>query len=291
MKKFIIAVALLLSSGLSLSKELPTSQPPFNIPDGYSIYNVKKDLEFDELKIPGYAQEAFTCYQNPASSSICNSKNYGFDDKGLVSIEGRILDITYRKTDGGEASKLLLKRNYLAVVESLGGKKYAFNERSGKEAYLIDKNGQKTFVILQVFGDMFSLLTVTNGGYKSILTASKLAEDIDKQGYVTINVNFDTNKSIIKDQDKPALNEVVALLQDDTDLKLSVDGHTDNVGNAAANKTLSKQRSDSIVKYLTSNGVAADRLVAKGFGSEKPVADNRSEEGRAKNRRVELVKF
>lgn len=59
MKKNIIAAVLSLTSGLLLAKEIPTSQPPFNIPDGYSIYNVGKDVEFDELKIPGYAAEAF----------------------------------------------------------------------------------------------------------------------------------------------------------------------------------------------------------------------------------------
>ena len=291
MKKYIIAVVLSLTGSLLLAKEIPTSQPPFNIPDGYSIYNVEKDLESDELKIHGYASEAFSCYENSPKTPMCTSKNYGFDDKGLVSIEGKILGISYKKTDGGDVSKLLLKRNYLSVVESLGGKKYAFNERDGKEVYLIDKKGQKTFVILHIFGNMFKLITVTSGGYKSILTASKFAEDIASQGYVTLNVNFDTNKSIIKDEDKSTLNEVVTLLKDDPDLKLSVNGHTDNVGNAVANKKLSQQRSESIVKFLTSNGVDAKRLVAKGFGSETPVGDNRSEEGRAKNRRVELVKF
>ena len=291
MKKHIIAIALALTASLLLANELPTSQPPFNIPDGYSIYNVAKDVEFDELKIPGYSNAAYSCYDNLAKAVTCNLKNYGFDDKGFVSVEGRILKIVYRKIDRRNIPVLLLKRNYLAVVESLGGKKHANNERNGSEIYLIDKKEQKTFVILEFGSDLFSLTTVISGGYKTILTASKFAEDIASQGYVTLNVNFDTNKSIIKDEDKSTLNEVVTLLHDDPDLKLSVNGHTDNVGNAVANKKLSQQRSESIVKYLTSNGVAANRLVAKGFGSETPVADNRSEEGKAKNRRVELVKF
>lgn len=183
----------------------------------------------------------------------------------------------------------MLKKNYESVVERLGGKKHAFREL--RDIFLIEKNNQKIFVILQISGYNFTLSTVRSGGYKSILTASKLAEDFERVEFVTLNVNFDTNKSVIKDQDKQTLNEVVALLKNDSKLNLSVDGHTDNVGSAAANKALSQQRSESIVKYITNSGVETGRLLAKGFGSEAPLANNRSEEGKAKNRRVELVKI
>ena len=87
------------------------------------------------------------------------------------------------------------------------------------------------------------------------------------------------------------MEEVVALLKADSVLRLSIEGHTDNVGNAVTNKTLSQARAQSVVKALVASGIDAKRLQAKGFGSEVPVADNRSEEGRAKNRRVELVKL
>jgi len=71
---------------------------------------------------------------------------------------------------------------------------------------------------------------------------------------------------------------------------LRVEGHTDNQGSAAANQALSEKRAQAVVAWLTSHGVAAARLTAKGFGQTKPVADNAAEEGRAKNRRVELAK-
>jgi outer membrane protein OmpA-like peptidoglycan-associated protein len=73
-------------------------------------------------------------------------------------------------------------------------------------------------------------------------------------------------------------------------LKLSVEGHTDNAGGAEANKALSLARASSVAKAVVAGGIDAARLSATGFGQERPVADNRSEEGRAKNRRVELVR-
>jgi outer membrane protein OmpA-like peptidoglycan-associated protein len=73
-------------------------------------------------------------------------------------------------------------------------------------------------------------------------------------------------------------------------LRLAIEGHTDNAGSAAANKPLSQQRAQAVVTALTARGIAGARLTAAGFGSEKPIADNATEAGRAKNRRVELVK-
>ena len=74
-------------------------------------------------------------------------------------------------------------------------------------------------------------------------------------------------------------------------LKLRVEGHTDNVGAAAVNQSLSEKRAQSVVAWLNAHRVPAARLTAKGFGATKPVAENSSEDGRAKNRRVELVKM
>lgn len=72
-------------------------------------------------------------------------------------------------------------------------------------------------------------------------------------------------------------------------LKLEVQGHTDNVGNGAYNQTLSEARAKAVVRWLTQHGVATDRLTARGYGKTNPVADNGSDDGRAKNRRVEIA--
>ena len=86
------------------------------------------------------------------------------------------------------------------------------------------------------------------------------------------------------------LEEVAALLKADAALKLEVGGHTDNVGTPEGNQKLSEARANSVAAAIVKNGIAAGRLTAKGYGQTTAVADNRTEEGRAKNRRVELVK-
>ncbi len=102
-------------------------------------------------------------------------------------------------------------------------------------------------------------------------------------------VLFDFNKSTLQPSSDAALQPVATLMAADKTLKLEVQGHTDNVGNDAYNQTLSEARAKAVVTWLTHHGVAADRLTAKGYGKTKPVADNGSDEGRAKNRRVEIA--
>ncbi len=103
-------------------------------------------------------------------------------------------------------------------------------------------------------------------------------------------VNFDTNKSEIKPESEPVVAQIVELLKAKPDLKVSIDGHTDNVGSPAANKTLSLERAKAVMQAVVKQGINPSRLAARGFGQEVPIADNRNEEGRARNRRVELAK-
>lgn len=84
--------------------------------------------------------------------------------------------------------------------------------------------------------------------------------------------------------------EIVKLLQANPALKLAVEGHTDNAGTPAHNQTLSEARAREVVRTITAQSIAPDRLQAAGFGQSRPLADNATEDGRAKNRRVELVK-
>jgi outer membrane protein OmpA-like peptidoglycan-associated protein len=107
---------------------------------------------------------------------------------------------------------------------------------------------------------------------------------------VTLHIHFDTNKWDIKPGALPTLAEVSKMLKASPDIKISVEGHTDDVGEAEDNKTLSANRAKSVLTALIDQGIPAAQLTSAGFGEEKPIADNRSEEGRAQNRRVELVK-
>jgi len=108
--------------------------------------------------------------------------------------------------------------------------------------------------------------------------------------FITYGITFDVGKAIIKPESMGEINRIVKLMTDDPSLKFEVQGHTDNTGNAASNQTLSEQRAQAIVQKLIEMGISADRLTAVGKGQTNPLADNSTDEGRAKNRRVEFIK-
>ena len=109
--------------------------------------------------------------------------------------------------------------------------------------------------------------------------------------FITYGIKFDVGKSTIKPESMGEINRIVQLMNENPDLKFSVEGHTDNTGKEASNQTLSEQRSQAIVDKLVELGIAKDRLTAVGKGQNAPIADNNTDEGRAKNRRVEFVKI
>lgn len=114
-------------------------------------------------------------------------------------------------------------------------------------------------------------------------------QPIEKDANIVLkNIFFATNSFQLKPESASELDIIVRLMQENPSLRIRIDGHTDNVGRAADNLTLSNNRARSVIDYLTSKGVAKERLTFKGLGSTKPVADNSTEEGRAQNRRTEL---
>ncbi len=121
--------------------------------------------------------------------------------------------------------------------------------------------------------------------------AKSTAQDISATGKVAVyGIYFDFDKADIKPESEPAIKEIAKLLQENKGLKLYLVGHTDNVGNIDYNMKLSKARADAVMKELvTKYRVTSGRLKAYGGGSLAPVASNRTDNGRAKNRRVELV--
>jgi OOP family OmpA-OmpF porin len=102
-------------------------------------------------------------------------------------------------------------------------------------------------------------------------------------------VNFDNNKATLKPESFSTLDQAAATLKEWGDVRVEVGGHSDSVGKDSYNLALSQRRAESVRQYLIGKGVAADRLTARGYGETRPVADNATEEGRLKNRRVELV--
>lgn len=124
------------------------------------------------------------------------------------------------------------------------------------------------------------------------VNAEALAKDIEQTGHASIyGIFFDTDKADVKPQSEEALAEIAKLLTQDRTLNLYVVGHTDSVGSLSSNMDLSQRRAKAVVKVLVSKySIGADRLYAAGVGPLSPVVANKIAEGRAKNRRVELVK-
>jgi outer membrane protein OmpA-like peptidoglycan-associated protein len=121
--------------------------------------------------------------------------------------------------------------------------------------------------------------------------AEDFGKELDRDCHVALyGIHFDFNKATLRPDSDPVLQKVLALLNARPDLKLEVQGHTDNVGGDDYNRKLSEARANAVVDWLRAKGIAANRLSAHGYGLSVPIADNGSDEGRAKNRRVELKK-
>jgi len=153
----------------------------------------------------------------------------------------------------------------------------------GKTWYLLESGGEYYHQTILVAGDMKQEITAD---------ASALQDELTKSGHVAVyGINFDSGKSAILPDSEPVLAEVQKLLEQNDSLKIRIEGHTDNTGNSAMNQSLSERRANAVMGWLIAHGIDPSRLSAKGFGDSKPVADNSTDEGRAKNRRVELVKI
>ena len=159
--------------------------------------------------------------------------------------------------------------NYLLTLPV--GKNYSFNVN--RRGYLF-------------YSDKFSLL---KNNIDSIFTLNIALQAIEKGAAIVLNnIFFESGKSALQNESKSELDKLIALLSDNSNLKIEIDGHTDNVGQIKDNLLLSTKRAKAVVEYLLSKSINSQRLTYKGFGSTKPVADNSSETGRTLNRRTEL---
>jgi len=230
------------------------------------------------------------------------SKGYNGDYEPIGEVKaGKHWFVDYcAKEDVRKPSAIELLRNYENAFKKAGGKlinRFPKNGDPESAVYRVPlgQGGERWVQInIENNGERYQLHIVDVGAMaqKVEFSADQMAEALKKDGFVALSgILFDTGKAEIKPDSQPMLDEIVALLTNESSLKLSVEGHTDNVGDGRANRELSKRRAESVVKYLIGKGIAAKRLKSEGKGDTAPVADNRTEQGRAKNRRVELVKF
>jgi OmpA-OmpF porin, OOP family len=227
----------------------------------------------------------------------CDNKEFeqaemptGKDADGNVvnkTFEGEYHYWDYGNRDG--VSEIQVFRNFETALKQ-GGFTIVYEDSPG----IITAHKGDTWYMLDNRGSFYyqTILTVKAMTQEVTADASSLADELNKSGHVAVyGIHFDTGKAVILPDSENILGEIVKMLQQNPDVKLSVEGHTDNVGAAAGNQTLSEKRAQAVVAWLTAHGVNASRLKAKGWGQTKPVADNANDDGRAKNRRVELVKI
>ena len=228
----------------------------------------------------------------------CQTKDFdafefetGKREKNVV--EGRRTKLIYWIKDRSkEPSAIAIVRNYENAIKSVGGT-VLFLEKSRWVNGKIVKDGKEIWAQAERGNGQIWLNIVEKAGMvqEIVANADAFGKDIKSAGHAAIyGIYFDTGKSEVKPGSEAALQEVAKLLSGDPSLKLLVVGHTDSVGQLEANMNLSQARAEAVVQALTKiHGVDTNRLKAQGAGPIAPVATNRTEEGRAKNRRVELV--
>ena len=221
------------------------------------------------------------------------------------AVEGHRYAFRFDYDTPGNASKgqipsaVEVMRNYQNAARAVGGKVvFEVGEGVNRDTTVkITKANQEVWISLHVisFGGVYYMDIVEKQAMQQEVTldAAAMAGGLKDSGSVAIyGIYFDTAKSDLKPESDAAIDEIAKLLTNDPMLNVDIVGHTDMVGDAASNLKLSQARAQAVVTGLISkHGIAATRLVAFGVGSYAPVATNKTEEGRAKHRRVELVEI
>jgi OmpA-OmpF porin, OOP family len=236
-------------------------------------------------RIPGYFIDKyqvkdFDSYESP------------YAPPGEAKWEGKATRISYLAKAGAKPfSMAQIARNYEGALKKIGAKILLADERITCAKLT---RGGTSWVEVEAHndGNLYTLVVIEAKPMEQevVADAAALQAGIAAEGKVAVyGIFFDTGKSVVKPESNPTLEQIVKLLGQSPKLSLFVVGHTDLVGNPEANAKLSSERAAAVVKALVAKGVAAARLAPAGVGSYCPVATNRTEAGKAKNRRVELV--
>lgn len=290
----------------------------------------KENSKFDINSIPVSTADLgdFPFFTAPKDAKYINNvkpKDFDFIVFGtpndLIEVEGKTFRAWIHPESGKEISSRYLFKSYDDAIIKAGGVKVfegnlegerldKYNELvtyKGSDGTFIPSGDNKmvTYAINHTSGPIYIVYGLSNHNTASIqivqakaftqtiekITADKIVDDLSKTGKSILYINFDVDKSTISGNGNEVVNEIASALKKDIDLKISIEGHTDNTGEASHNKKLSTDRANAVMQALIAKGIDKSRLSAKGFGSEKPLAPNDTEDNKAKNRRVELVKM
>lgn len=264
-----------------------------------------------------YATKKFDEFEVLVSSSRTYKGNDYLKRAKREKVEGEITKIGYQIPKN--RSVLEVFKNYEEAIKKLNfeilylaeGKDLSIYDflsihfplrpgwSEGKSFYLSAKSTSGNFIIsvciLPGWDGPIALVGIVEAKQmeKGLITAKDIYERLNTEGHIAIyGIYFDFDKADIKPGSEPTLKEIAKFLKENPQIKLYVVGHTDSVGKLEYNMELSRKRAEAVVRELTEKyGISKDRLKAFGVGPLTPVATNKTEEGRAKNRRVELVEM
>jgi OOP family OmpA-OmpF porin len=232
----------------------------------------------------------------------CNYAEFGSYeftvDRGARSIkkEGVYREVWFRKKGDSKriVSGLQILQNHVNAIKAVGGKVL---EESDGNVFITTYNGKELWIFVNASSynkdlDNFGIFSIEVEMMKQEVSAQEIKGTIDSSGKIALyGILFDTGKSEIKPESDKAISSVATYLKENPEVNIYIVGHTDNTGDYALNQKLSQSRGESVKNYLVSRyGISATRLVGYGAGPICPVTSNDTEEGRALNRRVEIVK-
>lgn len=201
----------------------------------------------------------------------------------VTYMKGRVYDKETTKPLGAKFQLIDLSNGevvYSSIAEALNGE-FLIPLTFGKDYALnVDEEGYL------FYSENFQMKETTDGE-PYIMNVPLMKIEVGSE-VVLRNVFFETDEFVLKPESKVELNKLITFLEQNPTVKLEVEGHTDNQGNNAHNRELSNQRAKSVYVYLTTNGIEVERLQFKGYASDRPIADNETEEGRANNRRTSV---
>jgi OmpA-OmpF porin, OOP family len=212
-----------------------------------------------------------------------------------VQVEGKYWTIQYYPLANYKPvpSDIQILRNFENAVLKVGGK--VVMQTKGKETLTFVQNGKEVWVeVWAEFTGKYGVTVIEKDEMKQeiVANAAAFSDDLKATGHTAVyGIYFDTGKFDLKPESSQAMGEIAKLLKNDAGLKVYIAGHTDNTGTLESNMVLSQKRAESVVQALIKDhGISAARLKAFGNGPYAPVSTNDTEEGKAKNRRVEIVK-
>ncbi|HUI30327.1 MAG TPA: OmpA family protein [Candidatus Acidoferrales bacterium] len=258
--------------------------------------------------IPSYAQQdAEGCKDHPLLSRLPGfsieecKRSYDqaefYDAQGEpVQYEGNLTVIKYNNvgSPSDPPSMFQILRNYENAIKKIGGTKVFNDNITG--CFVFKKDSLEYKIKVCCYGTysdhdiVYELDVLEMAAMKQEIVANDILEALNNNGHIALNILFDTGKSTIKPESQSIVDEIYKTLNENPGLKVSIEGHTDNVGDPALNKKLSEDRASAVMNALIAKGIDKSRLLSAGWGDTKPIADNSTDDGRAKNRRVEIVK-